>query len=368
MAGQQPTLSAATLTGADRDAVCREALGDVYSTLSTARKAQVDVEGNAAFYEVTQWGRWYAELDPTATDLPSEWNEAFRALWVAKCKRVFRSPQDYHIHYNTYVGPLLQRIADHYTLDWNSATVLADDSVSPLSIRKSVIALCVRQRTPVFPVIQQLDTMIREEFVKLWNTRQWEFRKRAVSLTINTNGTITVAGGYQIDSMASKHFVIKNPPNGTRGNVEWCSATEWAHKKAAYDVTKLGIPRYFYDQENGDTKTFDWIPMPDQAYTAIAVINITAPSFGGTASSTTGISMLPPEFRGNLRDMVFAKCLGRWGREDVDATRAYNYAVSEQNKLFAEFDDKGASRSSARPGTQARWVGNLMSSRLAGRD
>lgn len=354
---QQPSLAAASLT-TERDSVTRELFGVPFTSVLSAQQTQITTEGNAAFYEVTQWARWYTEISPDTTDLPSEWNEAFRQLWVAKCKRLFRSPQDYHAHFQTYVGPLLQRIANHFTGDWNSSSALADDTVTVQSIRRTVIALCVRQRTPIFPVILQLDTMIREEFVKLWNSRKWEFRKRDVDLTINADGTLTLPANHGFDGMASKSFAIATSTNMVQ-EVKWLDATRFSIMRTRMGDSE-GIPKFFYDTDHGQTKAIRFLPAPDAAYTGHAVIYITAPAFGD-AMSTNGLNNLPAEFRAHLRDLVFAKCLGIWGREDNDAARAYNRTMSEQNRLAAEWDDKGASRSTARPHGQKSWINQLMS-------
>lgn len=355
---QQPSLTAASLTN-QRDDVAAEVFGVTgYSSLSGIKQTELTAEGNAAFYEITQWARWYTEISPDATDLGSEWNEAFRQVWVAKAKRRFRSVQDYYVHWQSYVAPLLQRIADHYTADWNTATTQADDSISVQAIARSVIAICVRQRTPIFPIILQLHTIIREEFVKLWNMRKWEFRKRNVTVTINADGTMTVPSSYIFDGMASKFFVIRES-SGARSKVHWIDASREADKAAKYSGT-TGKPLFFYDIDEGTTKSITFLPAPDAAYTAHAVIYIGAPSFGN-AIANTGLHNLPQDFRPFLRSMVLAKCLSLWGREDVDAARAISLVKRELDELAAEFDDKGASRSTARPRIQSQWLNALAS-------
>lgn len=356
---QQPSLSASSLTN-ERDSVAREVFGaSSFSAIGSNNQTDVTTEGNAAFYEVTQWARWYTEVSPDVTDLPSEWNEAFRQVWIAKCKRRFRSPQEFHIHWSMYVQPLLTRIAEHYTANWNSTSALSDGSASPGSIRRSVIAMCVRQRTPVFPVILELDTMIREEFVKLWEERHWEFTKRPLKVTITTSGDVIAADAFIFDGMASKEFVIRTSGGALR-KVKWIDATRHAEMAARLDG-QTGVPRYFYDVDQGDDKTIQFLPLPDQNYEAFCVIWIGAPAFAG-AESTTGIENLPEVFRGNLRDYVFAKAVSRWGREDVDATRAFNYAAGERSRLAAQWASKGAPRSTARGHHNFKFVNNLMSS------
>lgn len=355
---QQPVLAAATLAN-QRDAVTQEVFGvDLFSSLSASKQTEVTFEGNSAFYEVTEWGKWYTEVAPDVTDLPSAWNEAFRALWVAKCFRKFRSPQAYHAHYNAYVAPMLSRLADHYTADWNSGTVLQDDTFTPAQIRKSVMALCIRQRTPVFPPVREVDAMIRDEFVKLWNERQWSFRIRSVQLTITALGEVQTAEAFVFDGMASKTMVIVGA-SGTQYQIDWLDATRHARMSAAFNG-QTGRPLFFFDVDKGDVKSIQFIPAPDQAYTAYAVIIIGAPPFSG-ANSTDGLSLLPVEFRANLRDMVFAKCLGKFGREDNDAARALAYARGERDAFAGRWDNKGASRAEIRNHNPMRFANDLAS-------
>lgn len=357
---QQPSLSAATLIN-QRDDVASEAFGVAgYSDLSSTKQSELTTEGNAAFYEVTQWARWYTEVSPDSVDLPSEWNEAFRHVWVAKCKRRWRSPQDFHAHWTQYVAPLLERIADHYTADWNSASALQDDSFSVQSLRQSAMAIVVRQRTPIFPPVREVDRIIRDEFVKLWNERKWEFRKRPVKLTITTAGDVQAAESFIFDGMLSKHMTIKHTSGRT--TIEWVDATRAADLLAVYDG-QTGVPMFFYDVDKGDTKSIQFIPMPDAEYTAFAVIYIGAPAFASAANSTETVSLLPVEFRINLRDFIVAKIVHNWGREDTDASRLLGVAQSERDRLAQAWDDKGASRARIRGHHHRSFINDLMSFR-----
>jgi hypothetical protein len=357
---QQPSVSAATQTNY-RDAVAREVFGTAasYSTLTSTQQTDFDKLGDEAFFEVTSWAKWYAYIDPAATDLNGEFNEIFRLVWIQKSIRRFKSPPDSHAFFAAAVKPRLDRIADTYTADWMSGSLLATDNFTVEAIRKSAIAILVRQRTPVFPPMHELDRVIREEYVKLWNERQWAFRREVHKLTIATTGDVTIADAdVAFDGLASKHIFITDA-NNARHPVKWMDATNVARLAARYDGT-TGRPRYYYIQRATNPPQIVWLPAPDQAYSAYATVLVAAPTFAGTLS-TIALGKLPPEFRANLRDMVVAKLAHQWGREDVDAARLMRFAISARDSLAASWASQGNVGSEAMPHHSSRFATDLAS-------
>jgi len=325
-----------------------------YSALNASVKSRVDDLGTEALVAFQEMAKWYAQIDPATEDFPSAFNELLKEMWVERLKREFRSPQDAHAHRTTVIVPLQRAVADHYTKNWDSANVLANDTISLQTMRESVVARLVRQRTPVFPPIQDVDRRIREEFVKLWDRRKWEFRRRSAKFTIKaTTGDLESDGSFTIDGMACRSFIIKNSSNHRR-EVHFAASIDIPEIAANYDG-KTGMPQFFADFDRGSSQSIQWFPMPDQDYSAWGSIWEGAPSFGTEASSSDGLDRLPPTFRGWLRDRVTACILHEYGREDVDAARAMSLSEGEFDKLAAEWDDKGASRSGIDPGLHRKW-------------
>jgi hypothetical protein len=374
MPGQQPirtpvpvTDIAVTTAGSIRDEVVKETLGVPAASVTSADVNNTVTQlGYDAFYRVTEEAKWYSEVsvrdgqpDPIGSELPDIWNELFRAEWIVRAMRRFRSPQSAQAFTAQYLVPLQQRIADHYTADWNSPTVLAIDTVTPGDLRRSALAYLVRQRTPFFPPIDEVDRVVRDEFVKLWNECSWEFKKRVVCLLITTGGDVLSETNIVFDGMASEKFWIRTE-GGSVFPVCWVDASRFAERLARLVETK-GRPRYFYDLDHGTEKKVVLLPRPDKNYEAFAVIFIAAPNFLNQ-DDTDGISNLPVEFRTNLRDFVIAKLMSKGGREDVDAARELFRVAREERERFAQaWDDKGASRSQAQSQIQREWVNSLTS-------
>lgn len=348
---QLPILTAETTTTA-RDPVVQEVFGPTltYSSISSGQKAIVDREIGAAFYDVIGRSKWFSEVNPTVSDLPVEWNELLRQMAAARCKRVFRSVQDYALHWKAFVEPLQDRIADHYTASWMSPGSLASDIVTAASLRSAVISIIVRQRHPVFVPVNEIDRQIREEFVRLWNCKWWRFRKRMLKLTLTTSGTVVSAEGFLISALASKSFVLQGTSEMARTTVRWLDSTRAAEAASDYDG-ETGTPRFFYSTMNDGRMAIALLPTPDANYTAHAMVYIGAPSFtvGGSSGEIDGLRMLPTEFRGHLRDRVVANIISAAGREDNDAARLIRKVEMDFGMLAGQFDDGGPGESEAAP-------------------
>lgn len=340
-----------------RDSACREVFGDAYDALSATFKADANDEFLNAFFDVTNLAKWWLLTDPSYVnpdppeldELPPEFNEVFKLVIVSKLLRRFRGGPEGHIYWTQNVVPAIQRVGENIAPQFNISTTL-DDSISINSLRRSIISILVRQRTPVIPPFDASDRTIREEFVKLWEARKWSFRVRPMKLNLAISGDLTPASGptYKFRGIASKYFMLRTS-NNVRHKIQWSDSTRFAEQKAAYDGT-TGTPRFFFDWAEGDTERIEWAPMPDQAYVLFANIFIGPPNFTNANDSTidNGLSSLPVPFRANLRDMVIGKLMSLWGREDTDAARVLATAEKERISLAPMWADRGASRHTAR--------------------
>lgn len=366
MAGQKPVLTAESVTAA-RTRVVREmfGVGTTYADISAGQKLSVDAAMNDAFMEVTNRAKWYAEVDPTISDLPTEWNELFSQTAVAKLKREMRSPQDYHAHWTVYIEPLMERIEQQYAANWIATNPLASDDVTIHTIRRAVIARLVRQRTPVFTQPRDIDIEIRDEFVRLWSGRWWQFRKRGPrKLTLKTDGSIVSAEADVVTALASREFTLQgvsgDANDGWRqAKVRWIDSTRATEAASQYDGV-TGRPRFFYDTLVNGHRRVLLIPTPDVDYTAFAVFYIEPPPFDN-GSGVDGLRQLPVQLRGHLRDRVVANLMSLSGKEDTDAARMLAKVARDYEMLAGQFDDGGPAQSSAAPHETMRYTRNLMS-------
>lgn len=343
-----------------RDFVTREVFGGDYANLDGSHKLDIDNLAEDAFFEVTNVIKWFAAADsdytdPSLVDAPAELNELFKITWVAKAIRRFKSLDDGAIFQKQYVEPTTLRALASLEANFNDATG-SIDAMTIRSMRRHVIAVMVRQRTPTIPPFEVVGQIIRDEFVKLWNHSRWRWRVRHKKATLtefiastSLGGDILLADGDTdvMDTLASKRIYIKTS-TGARVPVLWLDETRTAEAAIRYDG-KRGTPRFFYDEDRGPDQpiAFHWLPNPDQAFTIFFSMVLKAPVFGD-ADSDLGFASLPMEFRSNLRDYVTAKVLHLWGREDNDAVRVFAVAKAERRELAAAWVDPGASRYTAR--------------------
>lgn len=345
-----------------RDFVTREVFGGDYAGLDSSHKLDIDNLAEDAFFEMTNILKWFAASDsgyvnPSSSDAPAELNELFKITWVAKALRRFRSLDDGAKFQKQYAEPTTLRALTALDANFNTGDAFASDELTIRSLRRHVISVMVRQRTPTIPPFEVVGQIIRDEFVKLWNHARWRWRVRHKKATLtefvvstSTGGDILLPEGDTdvMDTLASKRIYIKTS-TGSRVPVLWLDETRTAEAAIRYDG-KRGTPRFFYDEDRGPETpiVFHWLPNPDQDFTVFFSMVLKAPAFTSDPNSSAGLSLLPVEFRANLRDYVTAKVLHLWGREDNDAARVFAVAKAERRELAAAWVDPGASRYTAR--------------------
>jgi len=348
----------------DSDMYAREVFGVAdWATLAADVRAKSKVLADDAAYELTNIAQWYhlddAEFTGVETsDLQREFNELWRVMWITKGIRMFRDSDKAIAYEKNIVAPALQRAVDFLN---QKTDFLADidsftDDISLEKMMKSVLGIVVRQRTPVIPPVNEAARTIREEFVKLWESDRWNFRVRHTSMTINTDGSVdfgTEGDIDQFDGFASKYMIVLDA-NSIRSRIVWLDSTRFAEAKAYFDNRSVstGVPRFFFTEDRGSSTIIHWAPDPGATYTAYANILIKAPSFSTDQTDdapTNGLNSLPQPLRAHLRDIVSAKLLSKWGREDVDAKRNLDMIAKDRAELIDDWTERGAEASSPVP-------------------
>ena len=308
------------------------------------------------FFDVSNIMQWYALTEQSytnpsdATDgvLPATANEFFKLKWLSRGIRRFRSAEKSLEFEKSQVEPAQQRLLLFMVANFNQSNSYANDAMSINSIRREVLTILVRQRSPVVPPFETMGSLIRSEFVKLWEHRRWNFRVRLKNASITTDGDLTLPEGDTdtFDGIASKNIVIKGSSGG-RFNIVWADAERFAQLSAHFD--KVGRPRFFSDEDHGTPPTaILFKPAPDKAYNVFFKMIVGVPEFSDNPNSTQGFAKLPIVFRHNLKEVVLAKALSMWGREDIDAKRALDNALGEREAFAGRWEDKGSSRYTAR--------------------
>ena len=301
--------------------------------------------------EVNHIRKWYADAsgmtestgaDTDTTDI--RWIQLVELKAIRTLIRRFRSPQDAHIYAREHIQPLLGEIAATYSANWGSAFG-ETESITPGNLRVSIVNSLIRKSEPVFPPIAEIDRTIQMEFIKLWDMRKWKFRRRALWLKIQTDGSVTTAeSGIGFDGIASKWFFIKDPSSKVRTKCKSVDSTKFAELMAYYadEDWLTGKPEVFYLQPGGYQEVISWLPEPDKIYNAYASVYLKVPSLGSTNASETGLKQLPMAFRMHLRDRVIASIMHEYGKEGAESNRFANKVEKDYRTLLVEFDDTGA--------------------------
>ena len=340
-----------------KDQIARELFGSDWGDLSADFQTDLKALETDAFFDVSNIMQWYALTEQNYTDpsdatngvLPATANEFFKLKWLSRGIRRFRSVEKSQEFEKSQVEPAQQRLLLFMVANFNQSNSYASDDMSINSIRREVLTILVRQRSPAVPPFETMGSIIRSEFVKLWEHRRWNFRVRLKNGTITTDGDLTVPEGNidDFDGLASKHIVIKGSSGG-RFNIIWVDAERFVQLSAHFDG-KTGRPRFFSDEDQGTPPhTIFFEPTPDKAYNVFFKMIISAPAFSDDPNSIQGFSKLPIVFRHNLKEVIFAKALSMWGREDIDAKRALDVALGEREAFAGRWEDKGSSRYTAR--------------------
>jgi hypothetical protein len=343
-----------------RNEVCKECFGAIYTGLSAEFQTTVDQADGDALFEYTNLLKWWVATGdttfttPTGDFVPPVFNELFKLMWVHRLLRARRSDEAADTYFKSFVAPLFGRTAEAFDGEFGAQSSLADigDTMSVITLRRMVITTALRQRTPVIPPMARVHQIIRSEFVKLWKSRRWVWRVKPRRITINADGSTTIAGTDLFGGIASKFFTLRGT-NGVLGKVAWLDSERFSEASAVYDrggaSADTGVPRWFFDEYDGTTTPLiRWLPAPDQAYTAFANIISDPPAFSDADAGTAAFNQMPLVFRHHLRGRILVAVLSEWGREDVDIRRLRAESEAEYSGLGPTWDDPGSHRSTAR--------------------
>lgn len=359
------------------------------TNIEAAQVTTINALGDDAFMEVTNLAKWYLLTDsnytgPTGTTgntfannpeefLPIQFNELFKLSWIAKGLRHFRSAQMANQFSQQHVGPAVERAITYFDPDFaKTGDPLGDPVGAPFidamftwtvnTMLRSVISVLARQRTPVIPPFIEGARTLASEYVKLWKGRRWSFRIRHKKMTISALGNLIADDPDEFNGLASKHLIVKGSGDA-RYEIFWLDSERFARAAPYYDG-RTGRPRFFYDEDHGDAQVTTFLPAPDKAYTVWGNIIIGPPPLGTSNNDVDGgIMRLPNAFRYHLRDRIIAELASQWGREDQDAKRLMVKADKDLKELSGQWQERGASRYTARGHHQLKYASGFLSYR-----
>ena len=211
------------LTTTNRDTICLQAFGTVYSSCTAQQKALTDSTGSvptstptglagAALTIVYQYAQWFQQTG-SATG-PDPWEQWFIAETVYKLIQSTR-PERASEFLTAREQAMEAALAAFSSAAIDSSTTPQGQTFSYQSIRLFVIDHCIRRRPArVFPSVPNIDAATQWVLDYVWRHTGWNFKRRQCqlyivgnamtggtwtnstkTLTINSTGYTHVTGG-----------------------------------------------------------------------------------------------------------------------------------------------------------------------------
>lgn len=254
------------------------------------------------------WARWFVYEIGAA--LAPQWNPS-----VASDIKALRD------EYKQAALTTYTRIASNFTTD-------SDDQNAKtwMGIRRSVMANCLHQPSPVFAAPELIDGAIRDAVHQVWNEAEWSWQV----LTDKSFQVVAANGNQQqidvtpdIRSIRSLRLWYDSDVAGARKYLKYISADEMSHMLASrYEA---GQPDFFRLIRSGRELQIQFERAPDATYTLRGEFVRRCPSLSAYESVGYGVSdnnfndvlaLMPDEFLDIIERLALARILKNRGRRE----------------------------------------------------
>lgn len=303
---------------------------NAYSSLQTYQQQQVNRAGLRALETLKAWGAFFEDA---LTDIPApgSWVNWLHAEAVS------------HAGFNRADQPateLRRQAAEARQTALTTFDYVTDDNntsgaLTLKELRRYVAIHLARRDSP--PSMRVIDYAAQWVLTTIWNRKNWNFRRRPVTLTIATNSTITVSGSVSLDSVNTMLWWYTDN-NGLRQTIAWANADEMAAARAIW--TDTGRPRFVRAHKDAGAWTYEFAPAPDIAYTVRTEAITTGPPEITDETATTPFDEYPKEFRPLILDMVLARTMVQMGMRGAE--QALDEATGLVDTLGPQFEDYGS--------------------------
>lgn len=311
------------------DRVARTLYSANYSTLESYQQSVVNDAGLMALEVLKGFGAFFPEAI-TVNPAPGTW---VTWLWAeAVLFANVNAPQDRADDVRRARDEAREAALQTYSFDTSANNTAG--ALTLLEIRKFVAVNLSRRG--VFPTLQMVDMAARWALNHIWNRKNWNFRRRPVTLTIATDSTVTVSGSVNMDAANTRKLWFSDT-NGKGLYIEACDADMMAARRSS--VTETGRPEFFrVHQEDGEW-SWEFSPEPDQEYTARTEALIVGPPTISDETSETPFAQFPPEFGPIICDLVLSRVMQRLGQRDGNVM--FEDAMEQVDMLGPRYESFG---------------------------
>ena len=318
-----------------QDQVASLLYGTSYSGLQSSIKLGIDntwttgaLTGGAAksaWDSINQYSQWWYQAGATVSpDIWQHWLVHRICRIYALQARPDRVEQFRALEAQSQTDAL----ASFSKEDPNDSTVGTDATAATYkSIRFTTMETLLSRTPPIFASPAEIDNATVKVLRDMWNRGDWVFKRRPVTVTINTNSTVSfnLAAGEEFHSFSTTQLYYADLPYKsyplefadqdvmTRRTIEWTSTT--------------GRPQFFRFYRTGATITWQFAPAPDTTYSAYGEVLIKGPDDPSSSTDTVPFTQFPTEFIPLIKDGVLARVL-------------YNRGVPDGREQVARYNDE----------------------------
>lgn len=323
-----------------------------YSELTANQKKVIDGDGTIgtatpggmagdAFKIVGMWSQWLAQAGLSAIDDTLE-------PWLIdevclRATRVLR-PDRYEMFKNSRTETMRQALDAFSDTPMDATSNVSADAyaLTLQSVRKYVVNYMRALEPPIFLPIEQIDQAAQIAIQRIWNSKNWSFKRREVVLSIDTSSNVTVSSGLSVsetmDELATLYLYFTDA-GGENRRIEWADGDTMAYAKSLASMASGGRPRYFRTRGTGSSRVWTFFPTPDTTYTVRTEAWITGPTDFTTGSSTTTLSLFPADFVPVIRQAALAEAVRMTGR--AAGVTMWQDVNQDLERLLPMYEDQG---------------------------
>lgn len=312
-----------------------------YSELTTAQKVAIDNDWSSgtpggaagdALLTLGQVANSFTVSDSTSTNIPDSWSRWFVTEVAMQAAPAFPTAEATDIRRNNALARR-DALLSYSRADFDST---ADGDIGALtiqSLRANTVIHALRMSPAVYLDTAMVDDAIETAVTEIWNEADWKFKRRLVTLTIATDGTVTASDSVLVDKIIDDRIQYDAPEGGFAISVDYETIVDY---KAA-DTTD-SKPLYFHLLRDGDNLSWIFERTPDKEYTAKAMVTMQTPSMSSQATMNTALGSFPTDFHGVVKDRVLATVMERLGRPQTQLSAKTD---SKLHGLLARYDQTG---------------------------
>lgn len=306
-----------------QDAVAALLAQSTYDQLTTDQQNAIDGGSDAspptkgaakrAVNMIAPYANAYAVASADLASIPAEW-EAWYVHEIAQLVlAAFPSADSEEIRRSADMvrrSAMLTYVSTGFgTGSFGNAGALTVEGLTAVTIMSAIRATDSGILDPA-----QIGHAIETVVIEVWNDADWSFKEVIASLTIGTDGSVTVGDSLALKKLIDDRILYTGDDGGFCANVDWQTMLDYKSGSPSD-----GKPRLMHLQHGPNDLVWTFDRTPDKQYTAKGTFTVQAPSMSDLDSMNTALGLFPVDFRPVIKKMVLAESLRMIGRVTVPA-------------------------------------------------